>query len=47
MLFSIYMDELFSKWEYLGLGCHVGLTYARAFGYADDPNKFQSVNLLK
>ena len=22
--------------KYLGLGCHVGLTYAGAFGYADD-----------
>ena len=36
LLFSIYIDELFSKLEYLGLGCHVGLTYAGAFGYADD-----------
>ena len=33
LLFSIYIDELFSKLEYLGLGCHVGVTYAGAFGY--------------
>ena len=36
LLISIYIDELFSKLEYLGLGCHIGLTYARAFDYADD-----------
>ena len=36
LLFSIYIDNLFSKLKHLGLGCHVGLTYAGAFGYADD-----------
>ena len=36
LLFSMYIDELFSKWEYVGLGCHVGFTYSGAFGYADD-----------
>ena len=36
LLFSIYIDNLFSKLKYLGLGCHVGLTFAGAFGYADD-----------
>ena len=36
MLFSIYIDNLLSKLKHLGLGCHVGLTYAGAFGYADD-----------
>ena len=36
LLFSIYVDNLFSKLAHLGLGCHVGLTYAGAFGYADD-----------
>ena len=36
ILFGIYIDEVFSKLEYLGLSCHVGLTYAGAFGYADD-----------
>ena len=35
LLFSIYIDNLFSKLKQLGLGCHVGLTYAGAFGYAD------------
>ena len=28
LLFSIYIDNLFSKLKHLGLGCHVGLTYA-------------------
>ena len=32
LLFSIYIDNLFSKLKQLGLGCHVGLTYAGAFG---------------
>ena len=32
----MYIDNLFSALKQLGLGCHVGLTYAGAFGYADD-----------
>ena len=36
LLFIIYIDNLFSKLKQLGLGCHVGLTYAGAFGYADN-----------
>ena len=36
LLFSIYVDNLFSELTQLGLGCHVGLSYAGAFGYADD-----------
>ena len=36
LLFSIYIDNLFSKLKHLGLGCCVCLTYAGAFGYADD-----------
>ena len=36
LLFSIYIDNLFSKLKQLGLGCNAGLTYAGAFGYADD-----------
>ena len=36
LLFSIYIDNLFMELKQLGLGCHVGLTYAGAFGYADD-----------
>ena len=36
LLFSIDKDNLFSKLKHLGLSWHVGLTYARAFGYADD-----------
>ena len=51
-LFSIYIDELFSKLEYLWLGCLVGLTYADAFGYADDitlisPTIYYLKNMLK
>ena len=36
LLFSIYIYNLFSKLKHLELGCFVGLTYAGAFGYADD-----------
>ena len=34
LLFSIYMDNLFVEFKNLALGCHVGLMYAGAFGYA-------------
>ena len=52
LLFSIYIDELLSKLEYLGFGCHAGLTYAGAFGYADDialisPTIYGLKNMLK
>ena len=36
ILFSCYIDKLFSQLEHSSLGCHVGASYARAFGYADD-----------
>ena len=36
LLFSIYIDNLFKELKQLGLGCHVGSTFAGAFGYADD-----------
>ena len=36
LLFSIYIDSLFKELKQLGLGCHVGPTFAGAFGYADD-----------
>ena len=36
LLFSRYIDQLFSQLEHSGLGCHVGASYAGAFGYADD-----------
>ena len=36
LLFSIYIDSLFIELKQLGLGCHVGPTFAGAFGYADD-----------
>ena len=36
MLFSCYIDKLFSQLEHSSLGCHVGASYAGVFGYADD-----------
>ena len=36
LLFSIYIDNLFIELKQLGLGCHVGPTFAGAFGYGDD-----------
>ena len=36
ILFSCYIDKLFSQLEHSGLGCHVGASYAGAFGYEDD-----------
>ena len=36
LLFSLYIDELFSLLKQSGLGCDVGLTYAGAFVNADD-----------
>ena len=36
LLFSLYIDELFLLLKQSGLGSHVRLTYAGAFGYADD-----------
>ena len=52
LLFIIYIDELFSKLEYLGLCCYVGPTYAGTFGYADDialilPTICCLINMLK
>ena len=36
LLFTLYIDSLFLLLKQLGLSYHVGLTYAGAFGYADD-----------
>ena len=36
LLFSIYINNLFLELRTSGLGCHVGLTYAGAFGYTDN-----------
>ena len=36
LLFSIYIDNLFDRLKVLGLGCHIGGTFAGAYGYADD-----------
>ena len=36
LLFTLYIDSLFLLLKQLGLGYHVGLTYAFTFGYADD-----------
>ena len=35
-LFSIYIDNLFVQLKHFGLGCHLGSTFAGAFGYADN-----------
>ena len=34
-LFSIYIDNLLNELKQLGLECHVGPTFAGAFGYAE------------
>ena len=36
ILFSSNMDALFERLKRNAIGCHVGLVYAGAFGYADD-----------
>ena len=36
VLFSCYIDKLFSQLEHSGLGRNVGTTYPGAFGYAND-----------
>ena len=36
ILFSCYINKLFSQLEHSGLGCHVGTSYEGAFGCADD-----------
>ena len=36
LLFSCYIDKLFSRLQNSAVGCHVGSSYARSFGYADD-----------
>ena len=36
LLFSLYIGEQFLLLKESGMGCHVGLTYAGAFRYADD-----------
>ena len=36
LLFSCYIDNLFTQLQHSGLGCHVGCSYAGAFVYADD-----------
>lgn len=35
-LFTLYIDSLLDRLKQSGFGCHIGLTYAGAFGYADD-----------
>ena len=36
ILFTVYIDILFSELKNIGLGCHVGNISAGSFGYADD-----------
>ncbi len=35
-LFTVYLDGLLKRLKESGVGCHIGFTYAGAFGYADD-----------
>ena len=35
LLFSCYIDKLFSQLQHSGLGCHLVTSYAGAFGYAN------------
>ena len=32
----MYIDKLLVKLKKSGIGCHIGKTFAGAFGYADD-----------
>ena len=36
LLFTIYIDTLFTHFEHLGVGCHIDTVYAGSVGYADD-----------
>ena len=36
LLFSCYIENLFTQLQQSGLGCHVGCSYVGAFGYTDD-----------
>ena len=36
LLFSCYIDNMFTQLQHSGLGCHVGPSYVEVFGYADD-----------
>ena len=36
ILFTIYIDGLLDRLKQSCVGCHIGRTYAGAFGYADD-----------
>ena len=36
LLFAVYIDKLLVKLKKSGIGCHIGKTFAGAFGYADD-----------
>ena len=36
ILFSVYLDDLFSKLQESGIGCKMGNSYAGCLAYADD-----------
>ncbi len=36
ILFSVYMDDLFTRLSNSGIGCHIGNHYAGVVGFADD-----------
>ena len=52
LLFTLYIDMLFIRFQDLGLGCHIGLIFAGSFGYADDvalvaPTLYVMVKMIK
>ena len=47
LLFSCYIDKLFTQLQHSGLGCRVGCSYAGAFGYADIALLAPSLECLK
>ena len=36
LLFTLYIDSLFSELKHCGFGCYIGDLFSGAFGYADD-----------
>ena len=46
LLFSCFIDNLFTQLQHSDLGCRVGCSYAGAFGYVDDIALLGSTQLL-
>jgi hypothetical protein len=52
ILFTLYIDELFSRLKNCGMGCYIGNMFCGSFGYADDvtilaPTRLALRHLLK